>query len=122
LLTLDELKEKKEILNKIDWALTPQEAFEAYQIKSRDGYKYRSLPEVYYFYISVWQGVIEVLLVKRLLKESEVIAKVAVPSHLLKACLAKQGGLRPPTGQYAIDEAIKTWLKDKLGVQKSYSH
>ena len=113
MLTFKELKEKK-ILYEIDWDLTPQEAFEAYQIKSKDGWKHRSLPEVFYFYISVWQGLTELLLVKRKMRDSEVIAKIDAPAPLIRACLEKQGGLRPPTGQYAIDGAVKNWLKDKL--------
>ncbi len=43
MLTLEELKQQREILSEIDWDLDPQAAFEAYQVKSRDSWKYRKL-------------------------------------------------------------------------------
>ena len=110
------LKQEKGILKAIDCELTPQEAFEAYQIKSPKGWTYRSLPEVYYFVIQVFKQEADVLLVKRTLKDSEEICLIPAPESLVSDCVARQGGDQPPHGQYAIDEPIKEWLQAQLKI------
>ena len=116
MLTMDELRSRKDIHKLIDWDLTPQEAFEAYQIKSINSWKYRSLPDVAYFYVSVYQGRSKVVLVKRRLKDSEELAEIPVPSGLVDSCLTAQGGDIPPHGQYAVDGPIREWIKSELGL------
>ena len=39
MLTLEELKKDRETVSLIDWDLTPQEAYESYQIKSINSWK-----------------------------------------------------------------------------------
>ena len=56
MLDIKGLKNHPEILAQVDWEMTPRQAFEAYQIKSRENWKHRSLQEVYYFYLSLWKG------------------------------------------------------------------
>ena len=110
------LGREKEILKLIDWDLTPQEAFEAYQIKSINAWTYRSLPDVCLFVIYVFKQEAKVILVKRTLKDSEEICEIPVPKDLLSACVALQGGDHAPGGQYAIDDAIKTWIRGQLNL------
>ena len=109
-----ELIADREIINQIDWDITPQEAFEAYQIKSPGNIRYRSLPDVLYFSIAVFQGQAEVFLIKRSLKHSEQICLIPVPEDLTAACVARQGGDQAPQGQYAIDDPIRQWLHEKF--------
>ena len=115
MLSLEELRQERDVIRRIDWDLTPQAAFEAYQIKTAEGMKYRSLPETFYFTISHWPGrTTEVLLVKRSLKDSEEICRLPVPEDLVLACLSDAGGAKAPGGQYAVDQAIKDWLAQAL--------
>ncbi len=116
MLDLNELKARKDIVNQIDWDITPQEAFETYQIKSINAWKQRSLPDLYYFLIYVYKSVSQVLLVKRSLKDSEEIAEIAVPESLVSACVTAQGGDQAPHGQYFLDDAVRTWLQKELNV------
>ena len=116
MLDLTELKTRKDIINQIDWDITPQEAFETYQIKSINAWKKRSLPDLYYFLIYVYKGQAKVLLIKRSLKDSEEIADIAVPESLVSACVASQGGDQAPHGQYFLDEPIRSWIKKELGL------
>jgi hypothetical protein len=116
MLTFDELKNRRDILESVDWNLTPQEAFQAYQIKSIDAWKYRSLPDVYYFHISVWQNEAKVVLVKRTIKDSEEIAVLPVPDDLVTASLPHQAGKPIPHGQYPMDQGIQAWLKKALNL------
>lgn len=99
-----------------DWDLTPQEAFQKYQIKSIDAWKHSSPPDVYYFYISVWRGENRVVLVKRTLKDSDIIQEIALPAHMVDACLAREGGDKVRSGQYAVDDGIRAWLQARLGI------
>lgn len=114
MMDLEELKRNKTIKNGIDWELTPQEAFEAYQIKTAEGWRYRSLPDTYYFLISVYKGDARVLLVKRTYKDSEDIAEIGVPSDLLKARLEKEGGDKAPVGHYPVGDEIMSWIRKEL--------
>jgi hypothetical protein len=114
MLTMDELKGSREILDRIDWDMSPQMAFEAYQVKSIDAWKHRGLDEVYHFYIDVWKGRARVLLMRRSLKNAEDVVELPVPHDLVSACLERQVGARPDSGQYPIDEAIGDWLRREL--------
>ncbi|MBW2621963.1 MAG: hypothetical protein JRD68_03585 [Deltaproteobacteria bacterium] len=112
----ENLKNNKELLAGIDWDLTPQEAFQKYQIKSINAWKHGSPPDVYYFYVSVRRGDKRVVLVKRTLKHTEIIHEIPVPVHLVEACLTEQAGNNPRSGQYDIDNSIRAWLLEKLGL------
>lgn len=114
MIEFEHLSRHKDILKGIDWDLTPQEAFEAYQIKSPKGWTYRSLPDVYLFVIYVYKQEAKVILMKRTLKDSEEICLIPVPEPLVSACVTRQGGDIAPHGQYAIDEPIKEWLRIQL--------
>ena len=114
MMDLEELKTKKELIEKIDWDMTPQEAFEKYQVKSIGGWKHRHLDEVYYFYIDVWKEKATVFLMKRGLKSAEDVAEIKIPENLLNECVAKQAGNPPSRGQYPVDAKIKQWLRKQL--------
>jgi hypothetical protein len=114
MLTLEELKQKPDILEEIDWELDPQEAFEAYQVKSKESWKYRHLSDVYHFYIDLWKGNAKVFLMRRSLKSAEDIAEIPLPPDLVNACLEKQAGTKPPSGQYPIDDEIRKWIRSAL--------
>jgi hypothetical protein len=114
MISWEELKTSANIIRKIDWDITPQEAFEAYQIKSINAWKHRNLPDVIYFHIFVWQGRQSVYLMKRTYRDSEEIAEAPVPPDMITDCLAPMGGSSAPTGHYAINDPIKGWLKKEL--------
>ncbi len=116
MLTWDELRGRRDIIAAIDWQMTPQEAFESYQLKGREGWRARSLPQVYFFYLSVWRGQAKVLLVRRAIKDSEEIAEAPVPADLRAALAARAEGEQMPRGQIALDQAIRDWLRAELGV------
>jgi len=112
----ENLKNDKKLLAGIDWDLTPQAAFQKYQIKSINAWKYGSPSDVYYFYISVVRGDKRVVLVRRSLKDTEIISEIPVPGHLVEECLFEQAGDNPRTGQYPINGRIRTWLQEQIGM------
>ena len=114
MLSFDELKKRRDTLSQIDWDLTPQKAFEMYQVKSRDGWKYRNLQEVYHFYIDVYKGKAKVFLMRRGLVHAEDVAEIPVPSDLVSESIVKQTGENPSRGQYPIDVNIRNWIRKEL--------
>ena len=113
--TLEDIKNDPELIARIDWHITPQEAFETYQLKSPGNWRGGSLPPVIYFYISTWKGQEPRLyLVERSLKHSEEIAEIEAPPGLLKAAAAAQDKAMVPKGQAAIDGPLREWLQENL--------
>lgn len=114
MLSWEELKKDRDLVSRIDWEITPQEAFEAYQLKSPGNWRHRNLPQVYYFYLSTWKGQAKVLLVKRHYTESEELCQAPVPTELVDPLAAREDGEHIPRGQMPLDEAIKDWLRKEL--------
>ena len=116
MLSLEELKKDRDLVAAIDWEMTPRQAFEAYQLKSVDNWKHRSLGTVHYFYLSTWKGRPRLFLVRRSLKQSQEIAEIQAPEHLVAACAAAQEGQDMPRGQLPLDDSLRDWLRGQLGV------
>jgi len=115
MLGLEELKADPQLVAQIDWHITPQEAFETYQLKSPGNWRGGNLPPVYYFYISTWQGQEpRLFLVQRSLKHSEEIAEIQAPPELLRAAVAAQDKAMVPKGQAAISRELRDWLQERL--------
>ncbi len=114
MLTWDELKREKQILDLIDWDITPAQAFESYQIKSTGSWRNRGLEDVYYFYLSVWQGRGRVVLVRRTFVHSEEIAEAPAPNGLVDAAMAEMDGRDYPRGQLPLNDELRQWLIAEL--------
>ena len=115
MLSLEELKDDPELIARIDWFITPLEAFETYQLKSPGNWRGGNLPPVVYFYISTWKGEAPRLyLVERSLKHSQEIAEIDAPADLLQAAAAAQDKAMVPKGQAAIDDSLREWLQQTL--------
>ncbi|MFH1134746.1 MAG: hypothetical protein V1816_01530 [Pseudomonadota bacterium] len=116
MITFNELKHDRRLLSQIDWDLTPQEAFEAYQIKSPQSWKHRALKEACFFQVSVYQGASRVVLVKKTYKDSEEIAEAPAPEELVHACLSQAPGGTTPHGAYPLDQGLRDWLQKELNI------
>lgn len=116
MLTMGELTGSREIPDRIDWDMTSQTTFEAYQVESMDAWKHRGVDEVHHFYIDVWKGRARVLLMRRSLKSAEGVVELPVPHahELVAPCLERQVGEPPDGGRYPVDEAITDWLRREL--------
>jgi len=118
MLGLEDLKNDPALVARIDWHITPREAFETYQLKSPGNWRGGNLPPVVYFYISTWKGQEPRLyLVERSLKHSEEIAEIDAPAELLQAAVADQDKAMVPKGQAAIDEPLRDWLQEQLSAR-----
>ena len=116
MLDLAGIKNTPELLGKVDWEITPRQAFEAYQLKAPGNDRARGLSEVYYFYLSSWQGEGKVFLIKRTYRDSETLAEIKAPPELVKTALQAGEGQDMPRGQLPLNADLQAWLRAQLGV------
>jgi len=118
MMTLQELKRNREIVNQIDWTMTPEKAVDVYLEWgagwTRGNEFARSGDEQsLYFVIYDWERPAQVTLIRRSSKEVEEMAKIPVPVELVKKSL-EQFGARAGVGVYALTHDLKLWLSEAL--------
>jgi len=116
MMTWEELKQRPDITGRIDWEITPAQAFEAYQIKAPEAHRHRGLGEVYYFYLSTWQGENRVRLIRRTYVDSEDIAEAPAPAGLVERAASEGVGRDMPRGQLPLGPELRDWLQGELGL------
>ncbi len=116
---LDELKIHREIIDQIDWEMTPEKAVETYLewgtgwTRKDDFVRYVG-QEALYFVIYDWEKPAQITLIRRTMKEADEIAKIQAPPEMVRRAVA-EGGRKPGVGVYAITDELKAWLKEALG-------
>ena len=116
MMDLDEIKKNRELINSIDWDMTPEQAVRLYLEWGNNwtsGYHMvRSKDDVaYYFVLNTWEADPVVYLVKRNSEESVDVAKIELPEGLRKV-FPEEGGISK--GVYSLDGEIQAWLKKEL--------
>jgi len=116
MLALDEIKKDRELINSIDWEMTPEEAVRLYLEWGNNwtrGYNMvRSKEDIaYYFVLNTWEADPVVYLVKRNSEEAVEVAKIDLPKELGKL-FPEDGGISK--GIYSLDGEIQAWLKKEL--------
>jgi hypothetical protein len=119
MLGLEELKGRREIIDRIDWEMTPEKAVETYLEWgtgwSRKGdFVQHSGQESLYFVIYSWEEPPQVTLIQRNMREANEIAKIHAPEELISGAI-QEGGRKPGVGVYAVTEELKQWLQTLLG-------
>jgi hypothetical protein len=120
MMTLDQLKKDKSLINEIDWDMTPEEAVRLYLEWGNNwsGGKYviRSKNDVtFYFVVNTWKEEPQVFLVKRNSETAEELAAFPLPDGVRAALLASVGHQK---GVYAIGGPVRDWLEQELGYNK----
>jgi hypothetical protein len=116
---LKELKSNREILDLLDWEMTPEKAVETYLEWgagwSRRGDFVQHLDqESLYFVIYSWEEPPQITLIRRNMREADEIAKIPAPEDLVRRAI-EEGGRKPGVGVYALTEELKQWLRTTLG-------
>lgn len=116
ILQLSELKNRDDLLNAIDWNMTPEEAVRLYlewgNNWSRGNYVIRSKNDVsYYFVVYAWEDPPVIYLIKRNSEEAVELAKIMMPEDLKDRFLHETGNNK---GVYPLDGQVKDWLKSQL--------
>jgi hypothetical protein len=115
MLSLEELKKKTDLIDEINWEMTPEEAVRLYlewgnNWARGDGYVIRSKGDyTTYFVVNCWARPYFIYLIRRNSDEAQELAKFELPHRFEKdVCELK--------GIYALDPDVKQWLKKELGV------
>ena len=116
---LEELRRHREILDQLDWEMTPEKAIETYLEwgtgwSRKEDFMRSSDQESYYFVVYDWEKPLRVTLLRRDVREMNEIAKIEAPSDLIEKAI-EEGGRKPGVGVYAVNEELKAWLKNALG-------
>lgn len=114
--TLEEIRNNKNLINEIDWDMTPEEAVRLYLEWGNNwasgNYVIRSPKDVsHYFVLNTWGDRPKIYLVKRNSEKAEEIAEFHLPENLEKQCQREYGKLK---GVFALEGDIKDWLKSEL--------
>ncbi len=115
---LEELKQHREIVDIIDWEMTPEKAVETFLewgtgwSRKGDFVQYVG-QESFYFVIYAWEDPPQVTFIRRDARGADEIAKIPVPAELVGEAV-EAGGRKPGVGVYAITDALKRWLQQAL--------
>ena len=119
MLSTKELKENRQLVNEINWEMTPDKAIEMYLEWGSGwtrGNDFVSSPdqESVYFVLYDWEEDPPVVtLLRRSMEGAEEIAKIEVPADLFHQA-AKEDGYRPGVGVHPLNRALKEWLNNVI--------
>ncbi|MFH2218703.1 MAG: DVU0772 family protein [Pseudomonadota bacterium] len=116
MIRLEDIKHNAELLNSIDWDMTPEEAVRLYLEWGNNwaggNYVIRSRDDVsYYFVVYTWGETPVIYLIRRNSEEAVELAKIDIPDELKNHFLSTNGNLK---GVYPVEGKIKKWLKTQL--------
>jgi hypothetical protein len=114
---LDQIKQDEDLLNAIDWDMTPEEAVRLYlewgNNWARGNYVIRSKNDATtYFVVSTWKASPKIYLIRRNSEEARELFELDMPKEVEKAFLKENGNNK---GLYAVDGVVKQWLRKELG-------
>ncbi len=113
---LKDLKKRSDLLNVIDWDMTPEEAVRLYlewgNNWARGNYVIRSKDDItHYFVVNTWDENPVIFLIRRNSEEAVELAKIDMPDDIKDCFLKENGKLK---GVFAIEGKVKDWLNKQL--------
>ena len=114
MLTLEELKADRELINKIDWDMTQEKAIEMYLewgtgwVRGHDFVSTMGQESIY-FVLYDWLRPTRVTLIRRTTAGAEEIAEVKVPEDLFLQAWQEDGD-RPGVGVHPLNQQLKEWV------------
>jgi hypothetical protein len=122
MLGLQDIRQDQDLINEIDWEMTPEKAVSLYlewgngwnhgirMVKSKDDVSF-------YFVVYFWESGPELHLVRRDTEGAEELAIIQLPDDLARKFVEEWGGHK---GVYALNQEIGQWLRTELGVADMY--
>ena len=116
MMRLKDIKKDRELLNAIDWDMTPEEAVRLYlewgNNWARGNYVIRSKDDVtHYFVVNTWKETPIIYFIRRNSEEAVELAEITMPDDLEKRFLESSGRHK---GVYAVEGEVRTWLREQL--------
>lgn len=113
---LEEIRNRDEMINVIDWDMTPEEAVTLYlewgNNPATGRNRIRSKTDVsHYFVVNTWEETPKIYFIRRNSDEAVELAKIDLPEPLRGRFLESIGHNK---GVYALNDEVKTWLKEEL--------
>ena len=113
---LEELKQRRDIIDAVDWDMTPEEAVTRYLEWGNNWSHGKNLVRskndiAYYFVVNTWDDPPRVYLVRRNSQEAADLAVIDMPGELRKSFLK---GAPTRSGVYAMDREVREWLEEEL--------
>lgn len=114
--TLEQIKRDENLIDEIDWEMTPEEAVRLYLEWGNNwaggSYVIRSKEdETVYFVVSTWKEPPMVYLIRRNSEEAREIAAIRMPDSIREQFAKENGNLK---GVYAVEGVVKEWLQREL--------
>jgi len=113
---LQDIRKNQDLMNAIDWDMTPEEAVRLYlewgNNWARGNYVIRSKDDVtHYFVVNTWGETPKIYLIRRNSEDAEELAEIDLPKDLRERFLESVGHNK---GVYSIEGDVKDWLKNQL--------
>lgn len=114
MLTREELKSDRKLVNKIDWDMTQEKAIEMYLewgtgwVRGHDFVSTMGQESIY-FVLYDWLTPPRVTLIRRTTAGAEEIAEVEVPEDLFMKAWREDGD-RPGVGVHPLNQELKEWV------------
>ena len=113
---LEKIKHDQDLLNSIDWDMTPEEAVRLYlewgNNWARGNYVVRSKhDETHYFVVNTWKDAPVIYLIRRNSEEARELYRIDMPEKVRRQFLKENGSNK---GVYAVEGAVKDWLQKEL--------
>jgi len=115
MMAIEEIRKNRDLVNMIDWDMTPEEAVTLYLEWGNNwshGRMVKSKNDVsYYFVINTWEDTPIIYLVRRNSEEAVEMAAIELPTALQNTFFKKVGHNK---GVYPIFGEVRDWLKKEL--------
>ncbi len=120
---LDEMRNDYDLINAIDWDMTPEEAVTLYLEWGNNwthGKMVKSKNDIsHYFVVNTWDEPPRIYLIRRNSEEARELAIIDMPEKLKNRFLESVGHNK---GVYAINEDVRAWLEKELYGQVTTWH
>ena len=119
MMTLEEIKSNRDLLNKIDWNMTPEKAVEMYLewgtgwVRGNDFVSHDN-SESFYFVLFDWEEPHAVTLIHRTMDGAEELAKIKVPEELFQQAW-HEDGIRPGGSVHRLNRELQEWVCKTIG-------
>ncbi len=119
MMTLNEIRNNRNLLNEIDWNMTPEEAVRLYlewgNNWARSNYVIRSKDDFsHYFVVNTWKERPVIYLIRRNSDEAVELAKFHMPQEVENDFLKSVGHNK---GVFAVEGGVKRWLRKELAYE-----
>ena len=115
MMELEGIRKDHELINAIDWDMTPEEAVTLYLEWGNNwthGKMVKSKNDVsHYFVVNTWDEPPKIYLIRRNSEEAVELAIIDMPEELRNRFLESVAHNK---GVYAINEEVKAWLEEEL--------